>query len=128
MTRRELDLVLGLDEPESSLLERAAHTLGCPLARVEVLRRSLDARQGRPPVFLYRVAEHSWGGGDLPPSPAPRRRLAGGQRVVVVGSGPAGTFAALELVEAGARVHVIELGKRVQPRRRDLAQLTRGRL
>jgi uncharacterized FAD-dependent dehydrogenase len=48
--------------------------------------------------------------------------------VVVVGSGPAGSWAALRLAEAGVPVTVIERGKPVQPRRHDLAALTRGRL
>jgi uncharacterized FAD-dependent dehydrogenase len=52
-------------------------------------------------------------------------RLAHEERVVVVGSGPAGTFAALRLAEAGANVTVVELGKAVQPRRHDLAKLVR---
>jgi hypothetical protein len=45
--------------------------------------------------------------------------------VVVIGSGPCGTFAALRAAEAGARVTVVELGKAVQPRRHDLARLVR---
>ena len=61
-----------------------------------------------------------------PPAPA----LAGGRpapRVVIIGSGPAGTFAALRLAEAGVPATILERGKPVQPRRHDLAQLTRGR-
>jgi uncharacterized FAD-dependent dehydrogenase len=46
----------------------------------------------------------------------------------VVGSGPAGSWAALRLAEAGVPVTIVEQGKPVQPRRRDLALLTRGEL
>jgi uncharacterized FAD-dependent dehydrogenase len=46
--------------------------------------------------------------------------------VVVVGAGPAGTWAALRLAEAGVLSQIVELGKPVQPRRRDLALLNRG--
>ncbi len=49
-------------------------------------------------------------------------------RVVVVGSGPAGTWAALRLAEAGVPATILEQGKPVQPRRRDLALVTRGEL
>jgi uncharacterized FAD-dependent dehydrogenase len=59
----------------------------------------------------------------LPPPPVPSRR-----HVVVVGSGPAGTFAALRLTQAGVAVTIVEQGEQVQPRRHDLAQLTRGNL
>jgi uncharacterized FAD-dependent dehydrogenase len=48
--------------------------------------------------------------------------------VVVIGSGPAGSWAALRLAEAGVPVTIVERGKRVQPRRADLARLTRGDL
>ena len=47
-------------------------------------------------------------------------------RVVVVGAGPAGTWAALRLAEAGVPATILEQGKPVQPRRHDLALLTRG--
>ena len=49
-------------------------------------------------------------------------------RAVVIGSGPAGSWAALRLAEAGVPVTILERGKPVQPRRADLAQLTRGKL
>jgi hypothetical protein len=48
--------------------------------------------------------------------------------VVVIGSGPAGTWAALRLAEGGVTATILEQGKPVQPRRHDLAALTRGRL
>jgi len=49
-------------------------------------------------------------------------------RVVIVGSGPAGTWAALRLAAAGVSVTILERGRAVQPRRLDLATLTRGQL
>ncbi len=59
------------------------------------------------------------------PAPTP---VAARRHVIVVGSGPAGTFAALRLAQAGVAVTVVEQGQPVQPRRHDLAQLTRGNL
>ena len=59
----------------------------------------------------------------------PPARARAGSHVVIVGTGPCGTFAALRLTEAGARVTLVDLGKPVQPRRHDLASLTqRGEL
>ena len=50
---------------------------------------------------------------------------AGATRVVVVGAGPAGLFAALRLIEQGIRPIVLERGKEVRARRRDLARLNK---
>jgi uncharacterized FAD-dependent dehydrogenase len=47
------------------------------------------------------------------------------QQVVIVGAGPAGLFAALELILLGIKPIIVERGKNVRERRRDLAQLNR---
>ncbi len=46
-------------------------------------------------------------------------------KVIVVGAGPAGLFAALSLMEAGIKPIIIERGKDVRARRRDLAKLNK---
>lgn len=48
-----------------------------------------------------------------------------GQQVIVIGAGPAGLFAALQLIEKGIRPIILERGKDVRARRRDLAILNK---
>ncbi len=47
------------------------------------------------------------------------------KKVIIVGAGPAGLFAALELIELGIQPIIIERGKDVKARRRDLAKLNK---
>ncbi|HSN59539.1 MAG TPA: FAD-dependent oxidoreductase, partial [Ferruginibacter sp.] len=47
------------------------------------------------------------------------------KKVLIAGAGPAGLFAALKLIEAGIKPIIIERGKEVRARRRDLAQLNK---
>jgi hypothetical protein len=124
------DIFLPAGAPDGALEERAAALLRVAPDRlhVQVLRRSLDARKGRPLGFLLQVrcADEP-----LPPVPLPTWPAATprpGLRVVVVGTGPAGTFAALRLAEAGAHATLVELGRPVPARRRDVAALLRGQL
>lgn len=47
------------------------------------------------------------------------------KRVIVIGSGPAGIFASIKLIELGLKPIVIERGKNVRDRRRDIAAINR---
>ena len=127
-----VDPFVPLAEAEAPLHELAARAIGrARLApeQVRLVRRSLDARKGRPLGYNLRI-EVQEGDTRRPPEtlPAPSRWPAGRPRpaIVVIGSGPAGAFAALRLAEAGLPCTILERGKPVQPRRRDLATLQRG--
>ncbi|MCC6849175.1 MAG: FAD-binding protein [Deltaproteobacteria bacterium] len=96
------------------------------VVELRVLKRTLDARRG----VRYRLRVRVWLAGEaaapdaapaLPTFPACRP----GRPVVIVGAGPAGLFAALRLAEHGIPAAVLERGKPVQARRRDIALLNR---
>jgi uncharacterized FAD-dependent dehydrogenase len=122
----ELSLELGLDEPDDpeSLRMRAAKLLGVAadaLPAVVLRRRSIDARRGRVRFQLLL----SLGAPVEPLGGAPPRDVRAGPTVVVIGDGPAGLFCAYELARAGVHAVVVDRGKEVQPRRRDLKGLNR---
>ena len=54
--------------------------------------------------------------------------VEGKPQVVVVGAGPGGLFAALRLIEFGLRPVIVERGKDVRERKKDLAQISRQQL
>ena len=110
----------------------AGRELGCKpgdivAARIE--RVSFDARRRH---MQWRVAVRVWEKGEeVPAAPSSEPPVipalpANAPHAVVVGSGPAGMFCALELLRGGVRATVLERGKEVQARRRDIAALNRG--
>ena len=99
------------------------------LQHISILKRSIDARQkaikinlklmiffhGEP--FIEQKIE-------LPNYP----NVTNQKEVIVIGAGPAGLFAALQLIEVGLKPIVIERGKDVRGRRRDLKAINRDHI
>ena len=93
------------------------------IKHVRVLKRSIDARQRQVMVNLtLRVYVN-----EEPTDEAYQRTeypdVTKGKKVIVVGEGPCGLFAALRLIERGIKPIVIERGKNVRERKVDLAQI-----
>lgn len=91
-----------------------------------ITKRSVDARGRQPWIHLSLQAYIN--------EPQQPRRLLQFQykdvltakhTVIIIGAGPAGLFAALQLIELGIRPVIIERGKDVKSRRRDLAAINR---
>lgn len=90
-----------------------------------VIRRSIDSR-GRRPKYVLRV-EVQLKGQDIEWSEEPSVEyhtiVESTKDIIIVGAGPAGYFAALRCIELGMRPIIVERGKDVRERRRDLRQI-----
>lgn len=92
---------------------------------VRVLKRSIDARQRtvyvnlKVRVYIREVPQDDEFVRTHYPS------VENAPQVVVVGAGPGGLFAALQLIELGVKPVVVERGKNVHDRKKDLAMISR---
>ena len=92
---------------------------------VRVLKRSIDARQRTVMINLkVRLYINEFPQDDEFPH-IDYGDVSGKPQAVVVGAGPAGLFAALRLIELGVRPVVVERGKNVHDRRKDIARISR---
>ena len=95
------------------------------ITHLRILRRSIDARQRtifvnlRVRVYINEMPEDdAYQHTDYPD-------VSGRPQVIVVGAGPGGLFAALRLIELGLRPIVLERGKDVHERKKDLSLITK---
>lgn len=91
-----------------------------------ILKRSIDARSKTPAVVLSLnvFVDEPFFSASINKTDFPDVSYAK-KRVIVAGAGPAGLFAALRLITLGIRPCVLERGKDVRARRRDLAVLNK---
>ncbi|MCS6808113.1 MAG: FAD-binding protein [Bacteroidota bacterium] len=122
-----LNLPLEDEASDSMLRTYSAHALGIPRERIYAVkkrRRSLDARSQNITVHV-RLDVYV----DTTPTHEEyyfhSRDVSSAEHVLIIGAGPAGLFAALRFIELGIKPIILERGKDVQARRRDIATLTR---
>lgn len=141
------NIQVGLDESDASVARRIAQQLNLTVEGIissTCSRRAIDARKKTNIHFVCsyeievdqiidplpnncRKLEHST---LSPPRPDVfTRKVTAQHHAVIIGAGPAGLFAALALAESGIRVTLLERGKPVETRMRDIGRLrSRGEL
>ncbi|MFN8287391.1 MAG: FAD-binding protein [Chitinophagales bacterium] len=95
------------------------------IAKVKLIRKSLDAR--KPQIIVLLKVEVYQHGESVPKELRTFKPQAVSAKKTchIIGFGPAGIYAALQLLERGIKPIVIERGKAVKERRRDLAAINR---
>ena len=127
---RELQLRILPEETanEQTLKQVVSRTTGDNISdiyAVRILKRSIDARQR---VIFVNLTLHAYINEtpDMPEYPIiSYQDISKGKPVIIVGAGPAGLFAALRLIELGMRPIIVERGKNVHDRKKDIALISR---
>lgn len=122
--KAEINILPEYINDESYIINIAAKKLKLTPSQVtsfNIIRRSLDAR--KKPV--YRIVIEIYVGEEREESIETINYIpvSNKKKVLIIGFGPAGMFAALRLIELGIKPIILERGKDVQKRRRDIREL-----
>ena len=108
---------------EQSIMAYLQQKEGIRAQAIRVLKRSIDARQRTIYVNLTVRVYMNEEPEELLFTPIEYHDVSDAPQVIVVGAGPGGLFSALRLIELGLRPIVIERGKDVHERKKDLARI-----
>jgi uncharacterized FAD-dependent dehydrogenase len=116
---------------EAAIRKIAASLAGidpADITSVRVIKRSVDARKKNIRVNL--TVEVLSGKDSAIPAITPFApfNVSHNPEVIIVGAGPAGLFAALRLIELGLRPIIIERGRDVSSRKKDIARISREQI
>ncbi|WP_178987480.1 NAD(P)/FAD-dependent oxidoreductase [Winogradskyella schleiferi] len=127
----QIRINLQQERQTDGLLKKAAHDLGVKtseISGIKVLRKSIDARK-QTIMFNYKVEVYI-------NEPIPEtseyhfdyKDVSNGKPIHIIGFGPAGMYAALRCIELGFKPIVLERGKNVKDRRRDLKAINQDHI
>ena len=119
-----VEVILRLNDDERTLFERALNKSGLKssaVSRFEIRKKSVDARKKNDIKFCYSVALYE---GEKVEKPTYRQ--VSDKSVIVVGAGPAGLSAALDLSRHGVKVTVFERGESVEKRKKTVEEFFKG--
>src|SRR5690606_29665039 len=117
-------------DSNEQIKELAAQSLRIPVDKILDLRiekKSIDAR--RNPILIRLLLKvYTQGRAPIEEKTSYLHPTAQSKRVLIIGCGPAGTFAALQVLELGLKPIIIERGKPARERTRDLAAINKDRI
>lgn len=127
--QKEIEITIAPEDINNQqiVVNKLAIALNIDLAKInhhKILKRSIDARSRR---VVYRLQVRVYIDEEMPQQEdAFSYPIVGDAKtVIIVGAGPAGLFAALQCLEKGLKPIVVERGKDVKQRRRDLAAINK---
>lgn len=127
--QKDIEITLAPEDVANQqlILQNIAKALKADLKSInsfKILKRSIDARSRK---VIYRLQVRVYINEPAPElaSASIYPSVADKRAVIIVGAGPAGLFAALQCIEIGLKPIVVERGKDVKQRRRDLAAINK---
>ena len=127
----QLRVTINEEKQEGILLKKAARSLKLDthsISGIKVLRKSIDARKNSI-IFNYKLAIYIKE--KIPEDPTYTflyKDVSKAKEIHIIGFGPAGMYAALRCIELGFKPIVLERGKNVQDRRRDLKAINQDHI
>ena len=131
--RQEIELRLSPEEAQNTLdykiyLARTLRQKPDQIKAFKLLRRSIDARKAAIKIQLLFEVFLNEKPEELFEPPVAYKAKSNAKKVLIIGAGPAGLYAALGLLEKGLKPIILERGKDVSSRKLDLALLNKNHL